>query len=150
MEQNSPRELMQLSNRPTQVGGFVCIDRVRVSLPRLHMNDMISTEYRRTHHHGGSQIEDNLAPGNYIYILSTLTMHIYLFYISNGATLFETLQPLPDGLVILPSSQAQLPNFHYSSPLSSLLLPENFDTYVAGPSRYNCVLGQDRIWWGSG
>lgn len=79
-----------------------------------------------------------------------MTMHFYLFYISNGVTLFETLQPLRDGLNILPSFQAQLPNFHYSSPLSSLLLPGNSDTYVAGPSRYNCVLGQDRIWWGLG
>lgn len=77
-------------------------------------------------------------------------MHLYLFYISNSAPSFETLHPLPDLINILPSFEAQLPNFHCFSPLSSLLLPENYDTYVAGPSRYNCVLGQGRIWWGSG
>ncbi len=113
--------------------------RIRIPLPRLHMNDTydrVRSMYRPTHHRGVSEIDDNLA---LIYLHSIysadMTMHLYI---------------IRDILNILPSFEAQLPNSHCSSLSSSLLLPENSDTYVADPSRYNCVLGQGRIWWGSG
>lgn len=65
MEQNSPRELMQLTPQQANSGGRIRMYRQSTSTSTTSTHEKYdkvrSTEYRQTHHHGGSQIEDNLA-----------------------------------------------------------------------------------------